>query len=207
MPRKSTTAVPVGPRKLPGQRRSELTVATILEAAARILETDGLSAYSTNAIAARAGVSIGSLYQYFPNKDAVTRALIQKNAHALLRDLQATEPDADAQFRLKSLLSVAVKHQLERPALARVLDLEEDRLRMDEQFEATAREAMQVLLHCIANTKMVRPQDLRTACGDLFAIVRGMVNAAGARGERDQAALAVRVYKAVFGYLSVMPGV
>ena len=49
-----------------------------MEAAARILEERGLEGYTTNAVAERAGFSIGSLYQYFPNKDAITIALIQR---------------------------------------------------------------------------------------------------------------------------------
>src|ERR1700722_13701556 len=79
----------VDARKTPAQKRSVATVAAILEAAARILETQGLEAYSTNAVAARAGVSIGSLYQYFPSKDAITRALISRGAEELLADIQA----------------------------------------------------------------------------------------------------------------------
>ena len=176
-------------------------MATILEAAARILETDGLGAYSTNAIAARAGVSIGSLYQYFPNKDAVTRALIQKNANALMHDLKEAETDVNARMRLKNLLNLAVKHQLERPVLARVLDVEENRMPIDAQFEETARQAMQILMTCVADTAMVDPEHLQVVCGDLFAIVKGMVDAAGVRGESDQVALSARVHRAVFGYL------
>src|SRR5208283_1724269 len=63
-------------RKRPGQARSQETVGVILEASARILESDGLRGFNTNAIAAKAGVSIGSLYQYFPNKDSIVLALI-----------------------------------------------------------------------------------------------------------------------------------
>ena len=54
-------------RKVPAQARSQETVTVILEASARILEADGLRGFNTNAIAERAGVSVGSLYQYFPN--------------------------------------------------------------------------------------------------------------------------------------------
>ncbi|WP_454277896.1 TetR/AcrR family transcriptional regulator [Sphingomonas sanguinis] len=66
----------MNPRKTARQGRSAATVDAIVEAAARILEAAGPSGYTTNAIAQRAGVSVGSLYQYFPNKDAITRALI-----------------------------------------------------------------------------------------------------------------------------------
>ena len=61
---------------MPGQARSQETVNIILEASARILESDGFRGFNTNAIATKAGVSIGSLYQYFPNKDAIILALI-----------------------------------------------------------------------------------------------------------------------------------
>src|SRR5262245_13367385 len=71
-PRKTTREV----RKAPEQARSKATVNVILEASARILESGGLRGFNTNAVAAKAGVSIGSLYQYFPNKDAILLALL-----------------------------------------------------------------------------------------------------------------------------------
>lgn len=65
-------------RKSPRQERARTTVAAIVEAAARILVEDGPAALTTNAVARRAGVSVGSLYQYFPNKHAVLRALLER---------------------------------------------------------------------------------------------------------------------------------
>jgi AcrR family transcriptional regulator len=65
----------LSPRKSPRQSRSANTVNVILDATARILVERGYSATSTNAVAERAGVSVGSLYQYFPNKDALVAAL------------------------------------------------------------------------------------------------------------------------------------
>lgn len=66
---------PVFTRKKPVQKRSVRMVETILEAAARILEKDGFDGLTTNAIAERAGISIGSLYEYFPNKEAILVAM------------------------------------------------------------------------------------------------------------------------------------
>jgi len=63
------------PRKRPLQRRSRFTVDQILEAAARVFAERGYAGATTNHIAERAGVSIGSVYQYFPNKDAILVAL------------------------------------------------------------------------------------------------------------------------------------
>jgi AcrR family transcriptional regulator len=65
------------PRKRPRQRRSAETVDRILDAAARIFDERGYRATTTNHVAEAAGVSIGSLYQYFPNKDALLVALAE----------------------------------------------------------------------------------------------------------------------------------
>ena len=82
-------------RKRPRQARSEALVSAILEAAARILETQGLDALTTTAVADRAGVSVGSLYQYFPGRSAILaeltrreRALLKVRIDALASALQ-----------------------------------------------------------------------------------------------------------------------
>jgi AcrR family transcriptional regulator len=67
------------PRKTPSQQRSRETVARILDAAARLLDEQGYAATTTNHVAELAGVSIGSLYQYFPNKDALLVALADRH--------------------------------------------------------------------------------------------------------------------------------
>lgn len=67
------------PRKRPRQTRSTETVDRILDAAARIFDERGYHATTTNHVAAEAGVSIGSLYQYFPNKDALLVALAERH--------------------------------------------------------------------------------------------------------------------------------
>jgi AcrR family transcriptional regulator len=79
-------------RKPPRQERSRATVEAILEAAAELLSAKGRSA-STNQIAARAGVSVGSLYQYFPGKDAIVAALFERHASAVDRVVAATFAD------------------------------------------------------------------------------------------------------------------
>ena len=71
-------------RRIPRQMRAEETVAAILEGAAQILEAGGLAAFTTNAVAARAGVSIGTLYQYFAEKQAILRAIAERELKATL---------------------------------------------------------------------------------------------------------------------------
>ena len=66
-------------RKVPRQERSRLTVDRILVAAAQVFHEAGYTSATTNDIALEAGISVGSLYQYFPNKDAILVALTQRH--------------------------------------------------------------------------------------------------------------------------------
>ena len=76
MATKRKKAVPI--RRSPRQARAQATVEAILGAAAQILERRGRSGFTTNAIAERAGVSIGTLYQYFPDKAEILLALAKR---------------------------------------------------------------------------------------------------------------------------------
>ena len=71
---------PLAPRKRPTQARAQATWDAILEATAQVLVRDGLDKASTNRVAKVAGVSIGSLYQYFPNKQALVAAVVDRYA-------------------------------------------------------------------------------------------------------------------------------
>lgn len=68
----------VNKRRIPHQARAAETVSAILEGAAQVLEAGGLAAFTTNAVAERAGVSIGTLYQYFADKNALLRTLAER---------------------------------------------------------------------------------------------------------------------------------
>src|SRR5665213_2578909 len=86
------TRVRTVPRKEPRQVRSLATVEAILLATARILTRDGYDHASTNKIADEAGVSVGSLYQYFPSKESLVAALIDRH---LLRMTALLETNLD----------------------------------------------------------------------------------------------------------------
>ncbi|MGB8666049.1 MAG: TetR/AcrR family transcriptional regulator, partial [Serratia inhibens] len=70
----------VKPRKRPVQERSRITVDAIVQASAYILNESGWEGLTTNAIAERAGVNISSLYQFFPNKEAIINELQRRHA-------------------------------------------------------------------------------------------------------------------------------
>ena len=174
-------------------------MAATLDAAARILEERGLEGYTTNAVAELAGISIGSLYQYFPNKDAITRALIAHEADRLLVELEAAACGEDA---LGRVIAVAVHHQLGRPTLAKLLDVEEQRLPLGPDAARLSERVAAVLGLCLEGT--AQAEEIRrspSVTADLLAIMRGLIDAAGARGEKDEDGLARRVRRAVLGYL------
>ena len=81
-------------RKTPRQARAQETVEAILTAAARILTTEGFEALTTNRVAAVAGVSVGSLYQYFPNKEALVRALCERHTQGVRDRIRARFQEA-----------------------------------------------------------------------------------------------------------------
>ena len=98
----SHSTASVEPRKRPVQQRSRALYARILDEAARIFDERGYHATTTNEVADAAEVSIGSLYQYFPNKDALLVALAERHLDevrplvaALSERLRAEEPDVE----------------------------------------------------------------------------------------------------------------
>src|SRR6266702_838532 len=200
---KTTAAQRLKPRKSPVQRRSAQTVEAVLEAAARILETRGLAACTTNAVAERAGVSIGSLYQYFPNRDALTVALIERETAQLVADIEAAALVESSRGSVLAMVRAAVAHQMRRPVLARIIDFEERRLPLGERDQRLADLIHAALVGALTG-KPGAPEldDASLVAHDLLAIVRGMIDAAGERDERGAAALEVRVMRAVDGYVA-----
>jgi AcrR family transcriptional regulator len=118
-------------RKAPGQARSKETVNVILEASARILESEGLRGFNTNSAAAKAGVSVGSLYQYFPNKDAILLALIERfedAAQEAINEALRSARGRPLNPSLRLFVHALVGMHYSRPRLNRLLEAEEDRL-------------------------------------------------------------------------------
>lgn len=194
------------PRKIPKQARSVVMVETILEAAARILEDDGIAQFNTNRIAQRAGISVGSLYQYFPSKDAIIAELIRIEHVQLLEDLKAMTAqlgDAPLQIAVREVVRVGVEGQLRRPALSRSLDYLEPGLSPHGNGEAVDAEIRALVVGLLApRLPRLRGKALTTAAADLAAMSRGMIDAAGFRGETGQAPLVERVTRAALGYLA-----
>lgn len=96
------------PRKSPSQERSKRTVERILDAATRIFHEHGYSGATTNDIADEAEVSVGSLYQYFPNKDAVLVALTQRHIESTTTELTNLLIKLPSDSELEAILRTVV---------------------------------------------------------------------------------------------------
>jgi AcrR family transcriptional regulator len=190
----------VNPRKQPSQPRAAATVAAVVEAAARILEAEGLGAFNTNAVAARAGVSIGSLYQYFPGKDAILAALVRREAEAFdaaLTAAVAQSGDLGASSAVALLAQAVVAHQASRPRLSRILDIEEQRLGLADEVDAASARTAATLSRFIAQRHLGGDE---AAC-DILHLARGLIDGALDRGAVD--GLEKRITWAILGYLAL----
>jgi AcrR family transcriptional regulator len=135
---------PTNPRKTASQQRSRLTVDALIEATARVLTREGYDRASTNRIAAVAGVSIGSLYQYFPSKEALVAAVIDRHTEALSQAAGAALLKAAArpiEIAVRELVTAAIDAHRVDPKLHRVLAEEVPRTGRLENIDAVERNA------------------------------------------------------------------
>ncbi|GGY26725.1 TetR/AcrR family transcriptional regulator [Paludibacterium paludis] len=115
------------PRRVPRQARSRALVEAILEATARVLAERGYAGTNTNLVAERAGVSVGSVYQYFPNKDSLIAALHERHAaqmHAAMESALASAHPRDLRGYLAAIVHAWLAAHLIEPELHRVLEKE-----------------------------------------------------------------------------------
>src|ERR1700749_4355100 len=132
------------PRKQATQSRAVATVDAILKATARILVKEGYDRASTNKIAERAGVSIGSLYQYFPSKEALIAAVSERHSHEVVQAVSQASirvvgrPIEEA---VRGFVSIAIDAHRVNPRLHRVLAEEIPRLGRLESVETISLDA------------------------------------------------------------------
>lgn len=194
------------PRKQARQARARATQAAILEAAARILEQQGRDALTTNAIALLAGVSIGSLYQYFPNKEAILATLIRDKRQELLDLMRAaseTGRDKPVEQAVDALIHAGMVHQFQRPRLALELEYIEPQLALEPETQALSAQMAALILPVI---RRVRPDATPQEAADIVAICKGLINAAALAGEPGGESLYLRCRRAVLGFLH-QPGI
>jgi AcrR family transcriptional regulator len=189
-------------RKEPRQARSRATIDAVLDAAAHILGDRGWTGLTTNAVAEMAGVSIGSLYQYFPNKLALIEAVRRRHFDEVLMVLRAAADDRMArQKRIEALVDGMIAVHSRFPAAHRVL-LEEsprgaDTRGVHDRFEVECRRGYEALFK--ANARGTT--DVRVGAQVLAGAVAGAVHEAARQGTLGTPILRQELVALVHAYL------
>lgn len=166
------------PRKRPRQERAKATVEVILEAAAHVLVSSGYEGTTTKQVAERAGVSIGSLYQYFPSKEALVAMLVERlhqRVLGIVSDKLVPHPITDLEREVRELVRSLVDVYGVNPELQRVLLEQAPRigpLQVVQEIEARVEFLVQGVLS--QNLEFERPRNLSLV---VFIIIRALRSA------------------------------
>jgi AcrR family transcriptional regulator len=193
------------PRKQPRQARSAATVDIILEAATRVLSERSLAGFNTNRIAEVAGVSVGSVYQYFPNKASLVTALIERAQSALAEAIETSAEKTRGQALsavLYGMIDVAIDHQFGNRILAAALDHEEQRLPLDHVLSAAQVRIINAVHQALSSTIELRTRPLPdSAAADCLTIAKAMIETEANVPVPDVLGLRQRIERAIRGYL------
>lgn len=170
------------PRKPASQERSRVTIEAILEATARVLVKDGYDRASTNKIAGVAGVSIGSVYQYFPSKEALVAAVCERHSQEVLQLMRQALTRVAAQpveVAAREFVSVAIDSHRVNTELHRVLAEQVPRIGRLESVEAINRDAYALIREYLeAHRNETNVTDLDTAAFICTTAVDALTHAA-----------------------------
>jgi AcrR family transcriptional regulator len=201
---------PTSARKRPSQARSQVTVEAILDAAAQVFEARGYAAGTTNRIAQRAGVSIGSLYEYFPNKDAIVVALaereLERERQEILELLEGSKRDGLTGL-LRRFVETVVAFHARSPALHRILFEEAQH---PPETHACVLRFEETLAHALADglrSRRLRIDDADLAAHLIVQTAESLAHRFVLRGihELDQAAFVDEVTRLLARYLGARP--
>ena len=197
---------PVTARKQPRQQRSKATVDAIIEATARVLVDRGFDGATTNHIAKVAGVSVGSLYQYFPNKAALVLACVERHCTEMLELLRATAVtlvDAPIEIAVRTYVKAMIDAHTVDPALHRVFVQQMMHVGFEHlsQIDRASRAVVRAYLD--THREEILPADTELAAFVLVRAVEAVVHGVvlDPRDNIDPDALAEEVTALVLRYL------
>ncbi|RSH65580.1 TetR/AcrR family transcriptional regulator [Stutzerimonas stutzeri] len=173
------------PRRLPRQARALATVDSIFEATLQVLISDGPRRLTTTRVAARAGVSVGSMYQYFPHKQALFYALNERYLVSLSGRIEATcaaQHGAATGQMIEALVATYWLAKTERPEVTRALYRSVAELDNEPLIAAFAMRADAATAKMLASASDARFADLPTVILTLLSTIFGTVRSVFERG-------------------------
>ncbi len=194
------------PRKSPHQDRAKATVDAILTATAHVLVKVGYDRASTNRVAEAAGVSIGSLYQYFPSKEALVVALVNRHVeemHAVLDQAASEVIDAPVPVAVRTVVGAMMRAHAVEPELHKVFAEQLPRVGgLQRIHQVQAHVAARLLPYLVARRGELAPKNLEMAAFILVQLVES-VGHASMHGDLgfDLDALTDEVTTVVLAYL------
>lgn len=178
-------------------------MAAIVEAGAQVLGRGGWAAFNTNLVAEVAGVSIGTVYQYFPNKAVLVDAIRRRHYEAVLRAVRATGDETRSlRSRIEELVEGLASAHAGAPALHRALLDEAPHESVDEATQAFER------AYVAAFQRLLDPGEARVSRGTveaaasvLAAAVEGMIHDAARQGAAGRARVMAEQVRLVRAYV------
>lgn len=195
------------PRKIPQQARSSATVEAIHDATVQVLLAEGAGRLSTTRVAERAGVSVGTLYQYYPHKQALLFAIVERHLEGLMTRMEARA----GQLKGRDLTTVAeglaiewLEAKLAEDAISRAIyaiAAEFDLRDLIGRAKTRMMAGIGVLLESVPGARF---GDIRAVSFMLMALLAGAVRVAMEAGasEEDRARLRRELPRACSAYLA-----
>lgn len=185
-------------RKQPRQARSTQLVAAILEAAVRVLVRDGAHRFTTARVAETAGISVGSLYQYFPNKEAILFRLQAEEWRQTVDELGRILVDGEVAplERLRTAVRVFFRSECDEAAFRSALEEAAPLYSEAPEAQAHAEEGRALMQRFMKDTLPTAPARKRAFAADLIGTVMSSVGKSVSsqnrtRAEVDELAAAV----------------
>jgi AcrR family transcriptional regulator len=192
-------------RRIPRQARSRLTVEAVLDAVARILKREGVAAVTTNRIAEVAGVSIGSVYQYFPDKAAIYAALHDRHVRDMSRRIDETLVDhagSSLEELVRALVTAMVDAHAADPELHELITNEIPNRGGARAFENRLRSALELALASRRDRIALSPRERERVLFVLPHLIEAFAHGAVRPGGLSLAVARDEAVRAVLAYLN-----
>lgn len=192
-------------RKQPRQARSKATIGAILEASARILGEEGWAGFTTNKVADLAGVSIGSYYQYFPDKHALIDAIRSRHLEDCLKAVQdALAGERSLGAFAEALVDALIAVHRDHPGMHRVLlDEVPARETFRDPTSAFECEYLGLFRAAAVRYRQDEPEERLAASGAILSdAIDGVIHNAARRGTLRTQVVRDELIRMIVGFLS-----